>query len=80
MARTRSHWTTQGWFMTFDIKFVLTMRSALDAAVEKIDMSYRTPGTKAKMAQRIVKAASEGVTNAAELMIAAIDEAKEPAD
>jgi hypothetical protein len=65
--------------MTFDIKFVLTMRSALDAAVE-IDMSYRTPGTKAKMAQRIVKAASEGVTNAAELMIAAIDEAKEPAD
>ena len=59
--------------MTFDIKFVLTMRSALDAAVEKIDMSYRTPGTKAKMAQRIVK-------NAAELMIAAIDEAKEPAD
>jgi hypothetical protein len=66
--------------MTFDIKFVLTMRSALDAAVEKIDMSYRTPGTKAKMAQRIFKAASEGVTNAAELMIAAIDEAKEPAD
>jgi hypothetical protein len=28
-------------FMAFDIKFVLTMRSALDAAVEKIDMSYR---------------------------------------
>jgi hypothetical protein len=43
-------------------------------------LSYRTPGTKAKMAQRIVKAPSEGVTNLAELMIAAIDEAKEPAD
>lgn len=43
-------------------------------------MSYRTPGTKAKMAQRIVKAASEGVTNVGELVIAAIDEAKEPAD
>jgi hypothetical protein len=65
--------------MAFDIKFVLTMRSALDAAVEKIDMSNRTPGTKAKMAQRIVKVASEGVTNVSELMIAAIDEAKEPA-
>jgi hypothetical protein len=65
--------------MTFDIKFVLTMRSALDAAVEKIDMPHRTPGTKAKMAQRIVRAASEGVTNATDLMIAAIDEAKEPA-
>jgi hypothetical protein len=66
--------------MTFDIKFVLTMRSALDAAVEKIDTPYRTPGTKAKMAQRIVKAASEGVTNATELITAAIDVAKEPAD
>lgn len=66
--------------MAFDIKFVLTMRSALDATAGKIDMSYRTPGTKAKMAQRIVKAASEGVTNVGELVIAAIDEAKEPAD
>lgn len=64
----------------FDREFVLTMRSALDAAVENISAAHRTPGTKAKMAQRIVKTASEGVTNAEELMIAAIDEGKEPAD
>lgn len=64
----------------FDREFVLTMRSALDAAVENISLSHRTPGTKAKMAQRIVKTASEGVTNAEELMIVAIEEGKEPAD
>lgn len=39
----------------------MTMKSALDAAVHQIDQSHRTPATKAKMAQRIVTIASEGV-------------------
>ncbi|WP_213775790.1 hypothetical protein [Bradyrhizobium sp. dw_78] len=65
--------------LRFDREFVLTMRSALDAAVQNISVAHRTPGTKAKMAQRIVKIASEGVTDSEELMIAAIDEGKEPA-
>jgi hypothetical protein len=42
---------------------ILIMRSALNTAVDRIDRSHRTPATKAKMAQRIVRTASEGVTD-----------------
>ena len=37
---------------------VSTMRSVLDAAVKQIDEAHRTPATKAKMAERILRAAS----------------------
>ena len=58
---------------------VAIMKSALDAAVHRIDRSHRTPATKAKMAQRIVRTASEGVTDVDALMSAAVDEGRVPA-
>ena len=64
---------------SFSPELVIVMRSALDTAVERIDRSHRTPATKAKMAQRIVKTASEGVTDVHALMSAAVDEGRVPA-
>jgi hypothetical protein len=55
------------------------MKSALDAAVHRIDRSHRTPATKAKMAQRIVRTASEGITDLHALTSAAVDEGRVPA-
>jgi hypothetical protein len=65
--------------VTFSLELVTLMRSALDTAVYKIDPSHRTPATKAKMAQRIVRTASEGVTDLHALMSAAVDEGRMPA-
>jgi hypothetical protein len=53
-----------------------TMKLALDTAVHQIDQSNRTPATKAKMAQRIVRTASEGITDLQALMSAAADEGR----
>jgi hypothetical protein len=58
----------------FSPELVSLMKSALDTAVYQIDRSHRTPATKAKMAQRIVRTASAGVTDLHALMIAAVDE------
>ena len=63
----------------FSPEVVAVMKSALDTAILRIDHSNRTPATKAKMAQRIVRAASEGVTDLHVLMIAAEDEGRVPA-
>jgi hypothetical protein len=63
----------------FSPALVALMKSALDTAVDRIDQSHRTPATKAKMAQRIVRTASEGVTDLQELMSAAVDEGRVPA-
>jgi hypothetical protein len=52
----------------FSPELVTIMKSALDTAVDQIDRSNRTPATKAKMAQRIVKTASEGITDLHVLM------------
>ena len=60
-------------------ELVTIMKSALDAAVHRIDRSHRTPATKAKMAQRIVRVASEGVADLHLLMSAAVDEGRVPA-
>jgi hypothetical protein len=60
-------------------ELVTIMRSALDAAFHEIDQSDRTPATKAKMAQRIVRTASEGVADLHLLMSAAVDEGRVPA-
>ena len=63
----------------FSPELVALMKSALDTAVHRIDRSHRTPATKAKMAQRIVRTASEGVTDLHALMSAAVDEGRVPA-
>jgi hypothetical protein len=63
----------------FSPELVALMRAALDTAVEQIAHSHRTPATKAKMAERIVRMASEGVRDQHELMVFAIDEGRVPA-
>ena len=63
----------------FNPELVTIMKSALETAVQRIDQCNRTPATKAKMAQRIVRTASEGATDLHALMNAAVDEAREPA-
>ena len=62
----------------FASDLVVIMRRALDTAVDRIPVTSRTPATKAKMAQRIVRSASEGMTDAHELVAAAVDEGLEP--
>ena len=64
---------------SFSPELVAIMKAALDTAVHRIDQSHRTPATKARMAQRIVRTASEGVTVVHALMSVAVDEAREPA-
>jgi hypothetical protein len=58
--------------------FVITMRWALDAASDRVPATSRTPATKAKMAQRIVRSAHEGITDAHQL-VAAVAEGMVPA-
>jgi hypothetical protein len=64
---------------SFSPELVAIMKAALDTAVHRIDQSHRTPATKTKMAQRIVRTASEGVTDFHGLMSVAVDEGREPA-
>jgi hypothetical protein len=65
---------------SFTPDLVIMMRRALDTtAADQVPKSSRTPATKAKMAQRIVRSAAEGVTDAQELVAVAIDEGREPA-
>jgi hypothetical protein len=63
----------------FSPELVSIMKAALDAAVHRIDRSHRTPATKAKMAQRIARTASEGTTDLDALTSVAVDEGREPA-
>ena len=58
----------------FSLELVIIMKSARDTAVHRIDRSHRTPATRAKMAQRIVRTAPEGVPDLHVLMSAAVDE------
>lgn len=63
----------------FGAELVSMMRQVLDDAVERISREHRTPATKAKMAERIVRTASSGVTAPDELLLAALEEGREPA-
>ena len=63
----------------FGAELVSLMRTVLDEAVERIDQQHRTPATKAKMAERIVRTASSGVTAPDALLSAAVAEGSEPA-
>jgi len=64
---------------TFSPELVALMKSALDTAVHRVAPSHLTPATKAKMAQRIVLTASEGVTDLQALTRVAVDEGRVPA-
>jgi hypothetical protein len=64
----------------FQPELVSTLKAVLDAAVNQIDAANRTPATKAKMAQRILRAASDGVTDTRRLMAVAIEDGMQPAD
>lgn len=56
----------------FDPDYVATLRHILDIAVENIAAENRTPATKAKMAQTIVREAADGVTDATDLVSSAV--------
>jgi predicted RNA polymerase sigma factor len=64
----------------FEPELVLTLRSVLDVAVEQIAVANRTPATKAKMAERILRAASDGVTDPVQLTAVAVEDGMQPAD
>lgn len=64
----------------FESELVSTLRSALDAAEDQIDKAHRTPATKAKMAERLLRAASDGVTDPVTLTAVAIADGMQPAD
>jgi hypothetical protein len=63
----------------FTPDFVTTMRRALDAATYRVPLPSRTPATKAKMAQRIVRSAHEGITDPQHLVAVAVEEGMAPA-
>ena len=56
----------------FDPSYIAALREVLDIAVEQIAEQHRTPATKAKMAETIVRSASEGVTDARDLVSHAV--------
>ena len=64
---------------TFAPSQVAIVRLALDTAADQVPKASRTPATKAKMAQGIVRSAAEGVTDAQELVAVAVREGMEPA-
>ena len=64
----------------FGPELISTMRLVLDVAVEKIAVANRTPATKARMAQRILRAASEGVRDPIQLTAVAVEGGMQPAD
>ena len=53
--------------------------SGSHAASDRVPLTSRTPATKAKMAQRIVKSAHEGIRDAHQLVAAAVAEGMVPA-
>lgn len=64
---------------TFDAEIVATLREVLNIAVEQIAEENRTPATKAKMAETIVREAADGVTDAGDLVMSAIRAGEKPA-
>jgi hypothetical protein len=64
----------------FGAELVSTMRTALNDAADSIEEANRTPATIAKMAERVLRTASEGVTDAERLTAVAIEEGHHPAE
>lgn len=52
----------------FDADYVAALREVLDIAVAQIAEEHRTPATKAKMAETIVRSAADGITDARDLV------------
>ncbi|ABE61972.1 conserved hypothetical protein [Nitrobacter hamburgensis X14] len=52
----------------FDAEYVAHLRELLNIAVEQIGPEHRTPATKAKMAEALVRNAADGITDAHHLM------------
>jgi hypothetical protein len=48
------------------------MRLALEAASDRVPAPSRTPATKAKMAQRIIRSAQDGITDVHQLVAVAV--------
>lgn len=63
----------------FSAETVATLREVLDIAIQRIAPEHRTPATKARMAQTIVREAAEGVTDAGDLVSRAVHESETPA-
>ena len=63
---------------SFAPSLIIIMRLALDLAADRVPATSRTPATKAKMAQRIIRSASQGITDAQLLVAAAVDEGMVP--
>jgi hypothetical protein len=61
-----------------DSDLASTMRWALDTAAARVPVASRTPATKAKMAQRIVKSAQEGIKEPQQLVALAVAEGMLP--
>jgi hypothetical protein len=64
---------------SFSAETVATLREVLNLAVAQIAEENRTPATKAKMAETIVRSAAGGVTNAVDLVSLAVREGENPA-
>jgi len=64
---------------SFNAETVATLREVLNIAVAQIAEQNRTPATKAKMAETIVRNAAGGVTNAVDLVSLAVREGETPA-
>jgi hypothetical protein len=64
---------------SFSAETIAALREVLNIAVEQIAQENRTPATKAKMAQTIVRRAADGVTDADDLVMSAVREGETPA-
>ncbi|MBY0380945.1 MAG: hypothetical protein K2W78_03360 [Xanthobacteraceae bacterium] len=64
---------------SFNAETVATLREVLNIAVAQIAEQNRTPATKAKMAETIVRNAAVGITNAVDLVSLAVREGETPA-
>lgn len=65
----------------FHPDLVSSLKSVLNAAVDKMDAAHRTPATKAKMAERLLRLAANGVTDRQYLMVTeAVEDGRTPAD
>lgn len=64
---------------SFSAETVATLREVLNIAVAQIAEQNRTPATKAKMAETIVRNAAGGITNAVDLVSLAVREGETPA-
>jgi hypothetical protein len=56
-----------------DPELVQVMRVALEEIMQRVPLEYSTPATKAYLAECILKAAAQGQTSYAALMVTAAD-------